>query len=145
MTSDRIYKILELKQFTKDICEAELKKNLESLHVERIKLADIEKDLERMMADYTQSQQDGSINLKELEFFYSYLLHVNKLAEKQKNIIVLKTQEIQQKKEQLINAHKEKQMVEIIHNKILKEEIKDAEKKEQNEIDLNFLYKKNGK
>lgn len=143
MNSERISKILELKQFTEDMCEVDLKKQLESLHNEKKKLTSIEEDLQKVISEYTQSQQDGSIDIKELDFFYSYLLHLNKLVEKQKKIIMLKTQEVQVKKQELFNAHKEKQMLEKIHDRINKEELKGAEKKEQDEIDLNCLYKKN--
>lgn len=142
MTSKRISKILELKQFTKDIYETELKKTLDSLQCEKTKLTAIEKDIEETIAQYAQSQRNGSINVYELEFFYNYLRHMNKQAEKQKNIISKKSVEVQNKKDKVIDAHKEKQMVEIIHDKLLKEEIKDADKKEQKEIDLNFLYRK---
>lgn len=145
MTSKRISKILELKQFTKDIYEVEFKKTLESLQAEKTKLASIEKDIEETITQYAQSQRDGLINVHELEFFYNYLRHMNKQAEKQKNIISKKSIEVQNKKDKVIDAHKEKQMVEIIHDKLLKEEIKDADKKEQKEIDLNFLYRKTRK
>lgn len=145
MTSKRISKILELKQFTKDIYETELKKSLETLQAEKTKLTCIETDIQKTITQYTQSQQDGSINIIELDFFYNYLRHMNKQAEKQKNVISKKSLEVQKKKDKVIDAHKEKQMVEIIHNKLVKEEIKDADKKEQKEIDLNFLYKKTRK
>ncbi len=145
MTSKRISKILELKQFTKDIYETELKKTLESLQAEKTKLTCIEKDIEETINLYAQSQRDGSINVHELEFFYNYLRHMNRQAEKQKNIISKKSVEVQNKKDKVINAYKEKQMVEIIHDKLLKEETKEADKKEQKEIDLNFLYRKTRK
>lgn len=142
MTSKRISKVLELKQFTKDIYETELKKSLETLQAEKTKLTSIETDIQKTITQYNQSQQDGSINIIELDFFYNYLRHMNKQAEKQKNVISKKSLEVQKKKDKVIDAHKEKQMVEIIHNKLVKEEIKDADKKEQKEIELNFLHKK---
>lgn len=142
MTSKRISKILEFKQFTKDIYETELKKSLETLQSEKTKLACIETDIQKTITQYNQSQQDGSINIQEFDFFYNYLRHMNKQAEKQKSIISKKSLEVQKKKDEVIDAHKEKEMVKIIHNKLLNEEVKDADKKEQKEIDLNFLHKK---
>lgn len=145
MISKRISKLLELKQFTKDIYESELKKTQDSLQAEKIKLKAIEKVIEETKVNYHQSQHDGSINIQELEFYYNYLLHMNRQAEKQKNIISNKIIDVQRKKDKLIEANKEKQMVETIHNRLLKKEEKEADKKEQKEIDLNFLYNKNRK
>ncbi|MCX8031689.1 MAG: flagellar FliJ family protein [Thermodesulfovibrionales bacterium] len=143
MNSERISKILDFKQFKRDIHEAELKKYLEALNSEKRKLASIEDDIQKIITEYLQSQDDGSINIKELNFFYDYLNYMNKLAEDRRNIITKKTQELEEKKEQLINANIEKQMIEILHDKVLKEELKETEKRLQSEIDLNFLYNQN--
>ncbi len=142
MTNKRISRILELKQFTKDICEAELKKSMESLQAEKDKLNFIEKKLQKTFADYKKIHQDGLINIYELEMYYDYLLQMNKQSEKQKDVISKKAIDVEKKKDKVISAHREKKMVEIIHNKIVKEDIKESDKKEQKESDLNFLYRK---
>lgn len=142
MTNKRISRILELKQFTKDICEAELKKSMESLQAEKDKLNFIEKKLQKTFADYKKIHQDGLINIYELEMYYDYLLQMNKQSEKQKDVISKEAIDVEKKKDKVISAHREKKMVEIIHNKIVKEDIKESDKKEQKESDLNFLYRK---
>lgn len=142
MTNKRISRILELKQFTKDICEAELKKSMESLQAEKDKLNFIEKKLQKTFADYKKIHQDGLINIYELEMYYDYLLQMNKQSEKQKDVISKKAIDVEKKKDKVISALREKKMVEIIHNKIVKEDIKESDKKEQKESDLNFLYRK---
>ncbi len=141
MTSKRISRILELRQFTKDICETELKKSLESLQTEKTKLTHIENDMQKTLSDYKEIHEDGLVNIHELEIFNNYLLHMNKQAGKQKEVISKKKLDVEKKKDKMINAHKEKQMVEIIHTKLLQGETKESDKKEQKEADLNFLYK----
>lgn len=142
MTRKRISRILELKQFTKDICETELKKSLESLQTEKTKLTHIEKDMQKTLSDYKEMHKDGLVNIHELEMFNNYLFHMNKQAGKQKEVISKKTLDVEKKKDKMINAYKEKQMVEIIHNKLLQKEIKESDKKEQKQLDFNFLHKK---
>jgi flagellar export protein FliJ len=142
VTSKRISKILELKQFAKDICETELKKSLESLQTEEAKLNFIEKKLQKTFTDYKKMHEDGLINIYELEMFYDYLLHMSKQAEKQKEVISKESMDVEKKKDKVISAHREKKMVEIIHNKMLTKENKESEKKEEKESDLNFLHGK---
>lgn len=142
MTSKRITRMLELKEFAKDICETELKKSMESLQTEKDKLNFIETKLHKTLSEYKKLHEDGLINVHKLELFYDYLLHINRQAEKQKEVISKKTIDVEKKKDKAISAYKEKKMMEIIHNKIIKEENKESDKKEQKELDFNFLFRK---
>jgi len=142
VTSKRISRILELKQFAKDICETEFKKSLESLQAEKAKLNLIENKLQKTFFDYKKMYQDGLINIYELEMFYDYLIHMNKQAAIQKEVVSRKTIDVEKKKDKVVSAHKEEKIIEIIHNRMLKEESKDSDRKEQKELDLNFLHRK---
>jgi len=145
MTSKRISKILELKQFTTDMYEAELKKSMNSLRNEEAKLSFIEKDIQTTIDEYSQTEEDGLVNLQKFELYYNYLQHMNKKAQKQKEIISRKTLDVQNKKNKVIDVLKEKKMVEILLNKLLDEEIKESDKKEQKELDFNYLSRKTRK
>ncbi|MCX7913887.1 MAG: flagellar export protein FliJ [Thermodesulfovibrionales bacterium] len=142
MLSKRISKLLQLKEYTKDICEAELKKALSSLDMEKKRLLSIEKEIEETIKRYDKCQQEGLFNIQDLEFLIDYLFSLNEKAKKQKRVIDRLAIDVQKKTEKLLEAHKEKQMVEIMYDKLIKEENKSSEKHEQKEQDLNFLYNK---
>lgn len=142
MLSKRISKLLQLKEYKKDICETELQKTKESLNLEQNKLNAIERDIEEIISKYNECQQEGFLSIQQLEFLTRYLLYMNEKAEKQKSIVEKKIKEVHKKTEIALEALREKQVVEMMFDRLIKEEAKINAKNEQKEQDLNFLYNK---
>ncbi len=142
MLSKRISKLLQLKEYKKDICETELQKTKESLDLEQKKLTAIERDIEEIISKYNECRQEGFLSIQQLEFLTNYLLYMNEKAEKQKSIVEKKIKEVHKKTEIALEALREKQVVEMMFDRLIKEEAKITAKNEQKEQDLNFLYNK---
>lgn len=142
MTRRKIKKVLELKGLTKEQLELSFQKSRDALEMEHTKLSSTVKTFERTAAEFNRRQKEGIINIQELDFFYNYFSYLNKQIEQQKQTVSMRLAEVEQKQKILVNAHKEKRIFEIFHDKILHEEMRKTSKSEQKEADFHFISRK---
>jgi len=137
-----VSKVLELKGFTKEQLEAEVLKIREKLNSEQQKLAALEQTYAGNCAELTACQQKGTMPVRELNLFYAYLEQLTRQMKQQKMVIAQWQAELAEKQKAMVEAYKEQRLVEILHNKIVKAEVKEADRSEQKEADSNFLTRK---
>ncbi|MEW6417092.1 MAG: flagellar export protein FliJ [Nitrospirota bacterium] len=148
MTRKRtIAKVLELKEFSQEQIEAEVRKVNDKFNAEKASLNHLEETLKNTVAAFNCKQNKGllNINIHEMGLLYDYLSHLGKQIEKQRNVVFLLAKELEMKKREMLEAYKEKRIFEKLKDKILHEENKKMFLLEQKEADFNFLSKKSRK
>jgi flagellar export protein FliJ len=115
------------------------------------KVARIEFDTEKLThntlintLECTEKSLDEKIkghiaNLYELEMYYDYIDTVNNKIIKQLGVVKEKEAVLSQKTDELIEGYKDKKLIEIMKEKLSKQEKIDADRKEQKEIDFLWL------
>ena len=137
-----VSKVLELKGFTKEQLEAEVKKANDKLSLEKASFDCLEETFKKTVKDFNSRQNNGPLHIREMDLFYDYLSHLNKQIEKQREIVHRGLDELEIKKKALLGAYKEKRLLEILRDKISREETTKILKVEQKEADFNFISRK---
>jgi flagellar export protein FliJ len=140
-----VSKVLELKGFTKEQIEVEVKKTKDKLGVEKSRLDSLEGVFKNTVVEFNSMQGNGSSNIREIELFYDYFSYIGKQIEEQREVVLRQLSELQAKQEAMLEAYKETRLFEILNDKILNKEAKEALLGEQKEIDFNFLSRKSRK
>lgn len=142
MTRKRVEKVLELKSFRKDVLEIELKRSLAELDNEREALRSLEGSLRKASDEFTERCDGGCIESIELELFQNYYMQMRKQLDQQRQRVDQKLAAFEEKKGVVIEAHREKRLLEILHEKVVTREVKEATLTEQKESDFDFLSRK---
>ncbi len=137
-----VSKVLELKGLTKEQIELEAKKTREELNIEKGRLELLEGTLENTVTEFNSKQDNSSISTQELELFYDYVLYLQKRIAQQSEVVRRKIAELEVKQKAILEAYKEERLFEILHNKIVNEEMKEMLLVEQKEMDFNFISRK---
>lgn len=142
MKRQEIKKVLDLKELTKDQLEIEVKQHRDELEADNKKLKSMGESFKKARDDFSVRQDQRIITIQELELFYNYFLYMNKQIEKQKQTVIRKNADIEEKQYALLDAYKEKRLYEILHDKIIHEETKESLMVEQKEADFHFISRK---
>lgn len=143
MTKGKIIsKVLEIKEFNTEQLEAEVKNAREKLFSEEKKLENFENVHKSTCMQFTERQMNGSLPVREMELYYSYLRHLAKEIELQKKIVSIRREEVDARQHALLEAYKEERLMGKLHGKIVDHETRQAAKVEQKEMDYAFILRK---
>ena len=137
-----VSKILEIKEINKDTLKGEVRKSQERMDAEQKKLDILESTYNKTNADFTDKQMNGTLPVHEIELYHTYLKHVGRQIELQKGIVAIRAADLDKKKNAIVEAYKEQRLIEVLHEKIAREQIKVVDHGEQKESDYNFLSRK---
>ena len=134
-----ILKILKLKENKKREMEIEVKKAYDKVDEEEARLLSLENEYKETLESFNGA---ANMEVKDASNFYSFFSRLNESIEKQNDVCTNRINELEQVKDGLINAHKEEKIMEIMKDKVVKEEKKEREKSEQNEADFITVSRK---
>jgi flagellar export protein FliJ len=137
-----VTKVLELKSLTKEQLEIEGIKTRDELNTEKARHELLEETLQNSVAEFSERQKDGLIDIQEVDLFYNYIIHLSRKIEKQKDVVLQKAAELEDKQKAVLEAYKEKKLFEIMNGKLLFESAKELITEEQKEMDYNFISKR---
>lgn len=140
-----VSKILEMKEFKKEQLQSEVGKAQERLNQEQAKAEVLEATYNTTNAAFMLRQMNGTIPVYEVDLCYTYLDHLNSKIEQQKRIVSISAEELKKIQQAMVEAYKEQHLIELLHDKIVQEQAKEADHCEQREMDYNFLLRKTGK
>ena len=132
-----ISKILKLKDNKKKEVEIEVKKAYDRVDEEHARLEGLEKDYE----DNRESLNECR-DIKEVNLYYSLFSSLNNKIEKQKEVCSESNNDLKILKGELVNAHKDQKMFEIMKDKAVKKEKKEREDAERKETDFFTISRK---
>jgi flagellar export protein FliJ len=142
MKSGRIAKVLKLKGYAKELLEHEVRKGKDALNEERMKLDSL-KEISRSVFDGFHQRYEGDpVSMGELNFLHKYLSNLNVRIERQRMNVLRKISELDVKQKAMYDAHREKRLLEILHERARSREERDALSAEQRETDYHFLSRK---
>jgi flagellar export protein FliJ len=143
MTREKmVSKVLEVKEIKREQIEAEVRKTREKLSVEQQTLQDLEQAYKANSIELIDRQMAGTLPVCEMEVYYAYLKHVSKQIQQQKGIILIRQREVDDRQKCMVEAYKEQRLVEILHEKIVCQEAKEADQAEQKHMDAEFIMRK---
>lgn len=139
-----IHKILKLKDTRKREIEIEVKKASDRVDEEHAKLGELEQDYENTFSYFTEKHEDGTLDVSNLIACYDFFSRINGKIREQKEVHVQSQRELTCLKDNLVNAHKEKKVFELMKNRVVRKEHKerlDTEQKENDFITLSRRHK----
>ena len=139
-----VSKVLELKGFTKEQLESEVRAIRDKLNSEQTRLDALEQSYKKTSDELADRQLSNTMPVQELNLFYAYLKHLTKQTELQKQLVAIRARELDEKQQAMIEAHKERRLVEILYDKIVRTNRKEADRDEQKEADSSYLTRKAG-
>lgn len=132
-------KVIELKEFKQDQIESELKHTRDVLNMEKEKLEHLERMFRKTDSRLNSFRSREPMNVSEISIYYDYLAYLNRKIEEQKNVVFRVAAELELKKAEMFEIHKERRVVEKLRDKILDAENRHLLKTEQKEADYNFI------
>jgi flagellar export protein FliJ len=137
-----VAKILELKEFNTEQLEVETRNARTRLNTEEERLAQLDGEYRDRSNDLSRKQTEGTIAVHEMDLYYTYLKHLGKLIEKQKGIVAVRAAELDQRQRAMVAAYQEQRLLEKLQDKMLHEQVREAEQGEQKQADYQFLTRK---
>ncbi|WP_156033114.1 flagellar export protein FliJ [Candidatus Magnetobacterium casense] len=132
-------RLQQIRQYKKDELEAEFKKVLIALMQQEDVLNTLYVNLTNLTVQMNEKQTRGFRNAYELSLFYDYMETLNKLIQKQQELVRQMTVVFEEKKAELLEAYKEVKIVEKLKNKVIADNDKAAARQEQKELDYVYL------
>ncbi|MBI5409584.1 MAG: flagellar export protein FliJ [Nitrospirae bacterium] len=134
--SKTISKILKLKESKKKELELEVKRASDKVDKERSKLQALERDFNDTLDFFNEKHAEGSLDAGNLISCYDFFSRINGKINEQKKVHSRCQAELTGLRDTLVNAHKDKKIIEILHDRIIKRDIKERLDSEQKENDF---------
>jgi len=138
MKSDSLNNILKLKEWRKEEIEMEINRLQGIINQEETRLKTMETEVSGNLETFKNHQIQDIINPGSLKTFYSYFSQMNLKMCQQREAIIRKIAELEETQKLLIEAYKEKMLVENLRGKLCLNETRENNRKEQKEFDFIF-------
>lgn len=142
MKRQKLSRLRELKEFTREQLELEVRKARDVMELEKVKLSSFKNALDETIAEFHCKNNNQAINNYDIEYFYSYTGHLNRQIEQQELIVVNKIAELEEKQAAVLEAYKDERIIGKLHDKILGRERRGLMLAEQKAADFNFSSRK---
>ncbi len=137
-----ISKILKLKDNKKQEVELEVREASDRLDDERDKLLGMENEYQQKLESFNRKNSDGSLDINNITSYYDYFARIEGRVKKQKEHFAVRKKELDVAKDNLINAHKDQKVFEILKDKAVKSDQKEKAESAQKEADYFILTRK---
>lgn len=137
MTKNRtIPKLLKLKDNKKKEIEIDVKNAADRLDAERSRLDELEKKYMDTLECFNEKNFEGCMDVNKLNAYYDFFSRINGRISEQKEIHDQRQGELNVLKHNLMDAHKDKRVMEILNEKEIKKYLKEQLASEQKEADF---------
>jgi len=137
-----IAKILKLKDNRKREVELEVKKASDRADEEKSKLQSLEQDYLDTFRYFSEKHDEGALDINNLISCYDYFSRINGKINEQKQVHAQCMSELAHQKDNLVTAHKDKKVFELLNNKAVRKEHKERLDVEQKENDFFALSRR---
>ncbi len=138
MKSDSLNNLLKLKEWRKEEIEMEINRLQGIINQEEARLKTMEAELSGNLETFQDHQIQDIIDPGSLKTFHSYFSQMNVRMCRQRGAIIRKIAELEDTQKLLIEAYKEKMLVENLRGKLCLNETRENNRKEQKEFDFIF-------
>ncbi len=137
-----ITKVLQLKSFTQDQLEAEVRKANDRLNAEEERLEHLQMAFTKTEEKIKGCERRGPIQISEVGLFYDYLAFLRRQIGEQREVVSRVGQELELKKSEMLEVYREKRIFEKFRDNIVSEENRKVLHIEQSEADYDFISRK---
>lgn len=131
-----ISKLLKLKDNKKKEIEIEVKKVADRVDKEKSRLNSLENDFTDSLDFFNEKNSEGSMNINNINSYYDFFSRINGKIDEQKKIHDHHENELKSLKNNLVEAHKEKKVFEILNEKAIRKDLKEKQSSERKEADF---------
>ncbi len=131
-----ISKLLKLKDNRKKEIEIEVKKAADRVDDEKSRLNSLEKDFTDTMECFNEKSFEGAMDVNNINSYYDFFSRINGKISEQKKIHDHHNNELKSLRNNLVEAHKDKKVFEILNEKAIRKDIKERQSSEQKEADF---------
>ncbi len=129
-------KILKLKDSRKKEIEVDVKKAVDRVDEEKARLQELERHLTDSTVNFNEKSSEGSMDINSMNTHYDFFSRIIGKISEQKKKREQSESELAELKRNLVEAHKEKRVIEIMHEKALTKEKRVKMDSEQKESDF---------
>ncbi|GEM_PF-5807046 len=138
MRSDSLNNLLKLRQWRKEEIETEISRLQCAIDDEERRLKTMESELTSSFEAFRNRQAEETLDPCALKTFHAYFSSMNTKLEQQKKAVLRKIAELEETKRLLIEAYKEKMLVENLKGRLCLRETRENNRREQKELDFIF-------
>jgi flagellar export protein FliJ len=131
-----ISKLLKLKDNKKKEIEIEVKRAADRVDEEKSKLNSLEKDFTDTLEFFNEKNVEGSMDVNNINSYYDFFSRINGKISEQKKVHDHHNSELKSLKNNLVEAHKDKKIFEILNEKAIRKDLKERRSSEQKESDF---------
>ena len=139
---ETISRILKLKDSKKKEIEIKVKRAHERVDEENCRLHALQKDYNERLNYFREAHQKGVFSARDVVTHYEILSHIDKKIEQQEKVNFECETVLASLQKTLVEAHKDKKAIEILNNKMTKQEQKKKALAEQKELDYMGVTRK---
>jgi len=140
--SKTISKILRIKDNKKRELEFEVRKASEKAEAEKVKLQTLKQEYMNAVRLFDEKRGRDSMDINDVISFHDHFFTINAMIDIQKKNYYERMRELELIKNSLVDAHKEKKLIEILNNKVFSKEKREEAVLEQKEKDFFAISKR---
>ena len=137
-----VSRVLELKDRKKEEIENEVKRLRAKINQLETQLDSLEKKFNETINEFEERQRSRDMDVHKLELFSAYFMQLDQEMNGRKKEIIRRISELRERQDALIAAYKDKKLVEILKNSMVKEAATHKEKATQKEQDFLHLARR---
>ena len=137
-----VSRVLELKDRKKEEIENEVKHLRAKINQLETQLDSLEKKFNETINEFEERQRSRDMDVHKLELFSAYFMQLDQEMNGRKKEIIRRLSELRERQDALIAAYKDKKLVEILKNRMVKEAATHKEKATQKEQDFLHLARR---
>jgi flagellar export protein FliJ len=137
-----VARVLDLKDWKKEEIENEVKHLRAQIDKLEAQLDSVEKTFIDTINEFEEKQRSCEMDVHRLGLFSSYFMGLSEEMDARKKEIMRRLSEVHERQDALIAAYKDKKLVEILKDRIVKEDTMHKEKAAQKEQDFLHLAKR---
>ena len=137
-----VSRVLELKDRKKEEIENEVKHLRAKINQLETQLDSLEKKFSETISEFEERQRSRDMDVHKLGLFSAYFMQLDEEMNGRKKEIIRRLSELHERQDALIAAYKDKKLVEILKNRMVKEDATHKEKATQKEQDFLHLARR---
>lgn len=135
-------KVAEVREIEEEEKVAEVRKARMALEEEQHRLFQTESAIDRVMLRLYEKQSGGEIDIGELGILFEYRQSLDRVRDHQLALVEVAQMDLDAKMEVLLEAHRERKVIETYRDKLKKRYAHELDLEEQKQMDVLFISRR---
>lgn len=137
-----VKKVLQIKDHRKEEIELEVRNVSNMINMAQNELNSLERQFAEATDIFNERQSKRDMDINETGLFYNYFMQLTEGMNNRKKEIQKRLEELDLRRNELIEAFKETKLLEILKGKMIKEDNREKDISAQKEMDFMFLSRR---